>query len=540
MYSFATHPRTTIVKGLITTCIFTLSSSLSSITSADDLSEAAATQIESGSLTGVTTDGLAIFKGIPFAAPPVGDLRWRAPEPAASWEGVRDANHFAPACMQLDNPMIDVSKVGVSEDCLYLNVWTPAENKEDKLPVVVWIHGGGFSFGASSQALFDGSHLAREGVVFVSLTYRLGPLGFLAHPDLSAESSQGTSGNYAILDQIAGLQWVNRNIAAFGGDPERVTIMGESAGAFSVSILAASPLAKGLFHQVIAESGASFEIASDDAHDDQNLMTLAAAETLGKEWANKQGLSTTAQMRAMDAEALLKSFKRQSLFVLDSGWPTLDGYVIADNAIDLYTAGKQNDTPILVGWNEDEGSLFVQKRSLEEHNAYVKQHFGDHLEQIFAAYPADNEKQALEASQDIFRDKSFGWPVWKWAELQSRHGEGTTYLYHFNQFPPAAPGKPSYGAAHALDMFYVFKNLMPIMNWTGADRAISAAMSSYWINFIKTGNPNGASLPRWQAWNNEKPAAMYFENGVASMRPGIPNEAQIRTIDDFVESRRAK
>jgi para-nitrobenzyl esterase len=329
-----------------------------------------------GLLQGTFKDGLTVYKGIPFAAPPVGDLRWRAPQPAEKWEGIKPADKFAPAAMQGGNP-----PSGKSEDCLYLNIWTPAKTEKDKIPVLVWIYGGGFSFGSTSDPVHHGEHLARKGVVLVSIAYRVGQLGFLAHPELSAENPNRVSGNYGLLDMIAGLQWIQKNIATFGGDPDKVTIFGESAGGIAVSMLCASPLAKGLFHGAISQSGGSFGPTRPTTFPGENMKTLRQAEEAGLSFAQKTGVSSIADLRNIAAEKLPSGMGM-------GGAPIVDGYVIPDNQYKLYEAGKYNDVPVLIGYNSDEGASFSREKTPEEYIAGVKARYGKFADELIKAYPA--------------------------------------------------------------------------------------------------------------------------------------------------------
>ncbi len=307
-------------------------------------------KVEGGSVQGTNEDGLTVYRGIPFAAPPVGELRWRAPQPVVPWEGIRETVKFAPGPIQGGNP-----PSGKSEDCLYLNVWTPAKSAKDRIPVLVWIYGGGFSAGATSERNYSGEHLAKKGVVFVSIAYRVGQLGFLAHPELSAENPNHVSGNYGLLDQIAGLQWVKKNIAAFGGDPKKVTIFGESAGGISVSMLCASPLAKGLFNGAISESGGSFGPPRPTTSPGENMKLLADAERSGVAYAQSAGVSSIAELRKLSPDKLPAGRG------MGMTWPIVDGWVIPDDQYKLYSAGKYNDTPIMVGYNSDEGASFSRR-----------------------------------------------------------------------------------------------------------------------------------------------------------------------------------
>src|SRR5579872_1003723 len=321
---------------------------------------------QSGLVQGATENGITVYRGIPFAAPPLGNLRWRAPQPPVPWKGVRQADKFAPACMQnqILYPALGLDAVTTNEDCLYLNVWTPAKSASDHLAVMVWIYGGGFTIGSTTLAQYDGANLAKKGVVLVSVAYRLGALGFLATPELSAEN-HGHSGNWGILDQIAGLRWVKRNIAAFGGDPNRVTIFGESAGGIAVSMLAASPLAKGLFQGAISESGGSFAPARLDAEGGENVPPLSVAERNGKTFLAKIHANSIADARRMPADEIQKASGQG----VAGWWPNFDGYVLLGDQYKLYEEGRYNDTPILIGTNSDEGALFVAKTTAD---AYLK------------------------------------------------------------------------------------------------------------------------------------------------------------------------
>ncbi|WP_052074607.1 carboxylesterase/lipase family protein [Shewanella mangrovi] len=488
-----------------------------------------------GQIAGTRQDQLAIFKGIPYAAPPVGERRWRAPQPAEAWQGIKAAVEFAPACPQLSSAFTDVPGQARNEDCLYLNIWSPASDDNKDLPVIVWIHGGGYSFGSTAQPIFNGENLAKKGVVFVSIAYRLGPLGFFAHPELSAENAHGVSGNYGLQDQVAALKWVQQNIHHFGGSADNVTIMGESAGAISVSLLAASPLAHGLFHKAIAESGASFANAVANGNIAQSVKPLATAEAMGQQFSQSAGLSL-AELRALPAEELLEKVPRQSELVLESSWPVFDGYVIADDPITLYENGQQNDTPILIGTNAAEGSLFFQQTTLAQFQQLLKAQFGADSDIGFKAYPASNDAEALTAQQNLFRDLAFAWHSWTWAKLQSKTGTGAVYSYYFNHTPPAFPNMPSFGPTHAAEMSYVFDLLTPPRAWTAADQQLADTMSSYWVNFAKTGNPNSAGLPEWPAWDNAAPQVLHFtpEPTVGA----VANLEQLEAIDLFFQHAR--
>ncbi|MCG6925922.1 MAG: carboxylesterase family protein, partial [Acidobacteria bacterium] len=373
------------------------------------LAQPAPVMTELGLVQGAAEGDLTVYRGIPFAAPPVGDLRWRPPQPAEKWEDVRQTTAFAPDPYQGDGTG------NVSEDCLYLNVWTPAKSADERVPVLVWIYGGGFSFGSTSTPVHDGQHLARQGVVLVSLNYRVGPLGFLAHPELSAESPHHVSGNYGLLDQLAGLAWVQRNIAAFGGDPDQVTIFGESAGGIAVSMLCASPLARGLFQGAISQSGGSFGPTRPTTYPGENMRGLAAAEAAGVTFAEKAGAASIAELRQVEPGKLPAGFGS------GAAWPIVDGWVIPGDQYELYAAGRYNDVPILVGYNSDEGLSFSREKTPEDHIANVKKRYGPFADDLLAAYPVGDEG-VPKTARDLMRDAAFGWHTWTWARLQARTG----------------------------------------------------------------------------------------------------------------------
>jgi len=390
-------------------------------------------KIEGGSLQGTTEDGLRVYRGIPYAAPPVGDLRWRAPQPPPKWKGVRAADQFGRPCMQTNAAIANLP--APSEDCLYLNVWTPAKGASDKLPVLVWIHGGGFIAGEPAEKLYHGGWLAKKDVVFVSVAYRLGVFGFLAHPELSAESPHHVSGNYGILDMLVGLQWVQKNISAFGGDPAKVTIQGESAGAAAVSILCASPLAKGLFRGAIAESGGTFGPVRADASFGESL-PLASAEKKTVEWLSSVGISTVAELRKIPAEKLQTMIPRQL------GWarPNTDGWVIPGDQYKLYQSDQYNDVPVLTGYNSDEGALFGSPESQEDYIQNVRERYQQFANKILAAYPGGNTPTQKWTERNLLRDSAFGWNAWTWARLQTKTGSSKVFLYYFNEAAELPPG----------------------------------------------------------------------------------------------------
>jgi para-nitrobenzyl esterase len=482
-------------------------------------------RVEGGLLQGTAEDTLTVYKGVPFAAPPVGDLRWRAPQPAAKWEGARAADKFAPGCMQ---SMGGPPPSGLNEDCLYLNVWSPAKTANDRIPVLVWIYGGGFNGGATSIPVYSGEKLARRGVVLVSIAYRVGVFGFYAHPELSAESSRHVSGNYGLLDMIAGLQWIQRNIAAFGGDPKRVTIFGESAGGIAVSMLSASPLAKGLFHGAISQSGGSFGPSSKAPVPGENMRVLADAETSGVEFAKTAGAASLHEMRALPPEKIMEAARRQR----GMAWPIVDGWVIPDDQHRLYEARRFNDTPILVGYNSDEGASFSPPRTPDDYAAGVRKRYGPFAEDLLRAYPTGQDR-VPKTARDLARDSAFGWQTWVWARLQSKLGKGKAYYYYFDQHPETAEGSP-----HGAEIPYVFEHLYDLRRpATEKDQHISEAMATYWTNFAKQGHPNSQGMPAWPAFTDKSPVVMYF-NSTAHTGP-VPSEDSMKVLDRYFSWRRS-
>ncbi len=489
-------------------------------------------KVEAGLVQGVAQDDLTVYKGVPFAAPPVGDLRWRPPQPAAKWDGVRSADKYAPGCIQ---QMGGPPPSGASEDCLYLNIWTPAKAAKDRIPVLVWIYGGGFNAGATSIPVHDGANLAKRGVVLVTLAYRVGTLGFFAHPELSAESPHRVSGNYGLLDMIAGLQWIQRNISAFGGNPKRVTIFGESAGGIAVSMLCASPLAKGLFHGAISQSGGSFGPFSKTPSPGENMRVLADAEASGVEFAKSGGAESVRELRALSADRILQIARKQR----GMAWPIVDGWVIPDDQYRLYEAGRFNDTPILVGYNSDEGLSFSPGRTPDEYIANVRKRYGPFADRLLKAYPAGSDS-VPKTARDLARDSAFGWHTWSWARLESEHGKSKVFYYYFDQHPQYAADSPQagHGSPHGVDVPYVFGNLdgsrRPI---TPEDQRTSDAMADYWTNFAKRLDPNGSGVPAWPAFSDKNPVVMYF-GGAAHTGP-VPSGESLRVLDSYFAWRRS-
>ena len=500
-------------------------------------------RVEQGLLTGTSgsSPDMRVYRGIPFAAPPVGDLRWKAPQPAAKWQGLRQAAEFSNACWQTQYPaaaaIYQAKLPPLSEDCLYLNIWTTAKSAKDRLPVMVWIHGGGFTRGYGGSRAYDGEALARKGAVIVTINYRLGIFGFFAHPALSAESGHHASGNYALLDQIAALQWVQKNIAAFGGDPARVTIFGESAGSWAVNVLMASPLAKGLFQRAIGESGGSFspmktlaEAESEGAALAVSLtLTLAAgAKAEARDKSSAQSILKT--LRAEPAEELLKASEAETVR------PMVDGWVLPQDIATIFAQGKQNDVPLIVGYNADEGTtLAPQAANLKAtmFTAGVYQRYGSQADAMLKIYPAASDEQAVSSFYSAYRDQVFGWEMRTWARTATKTGHEPAYLYYFSRRPPG-PQSDRLRAFHAAEIAYVFGTFVWPFPWEDADKKLSDAMTSYWVNFAASGNPNGGSLVKWPAYNAKDDQALEFGDQIA-VRSEV-NKAGLDFFDGYYQS----
>ncbi len=473
-------------------------------------------QIDTGLVRGLIvgdSDDVQLYRGIPYAAPPVGELRWRPPQPAQHWQGVRESFAFGAAAPQhpvgLATMFPGLSlQAKTSEDCLYLNVWAPARRSAEPLPVMVWIHGGGYIFGADSQGLYDGANLARRGVVVVGMNYRLGPLGFLSHPQLSAESPQGSSGNYGILDQIEALKWVRRNAGAFGGDPTRVTIFGESAGGNSVYTLLMSPLAKGLFQRAISQSGATLAFA----HTKQSHFGYRPAETAGLEFAKKcgaaEGSGQLAALRAMSADDLMKATAgfdapRSLEFRSDRlrFGPVVDGWVIPDDPMTLFEKGQINGVPLIVGANANEGSLFTMSSPLpkgaDEYRDLLEKSFGKPAAATVAQlYPPSNLRRSVA---DLMGDYLFVAPC-RYVARTMQQAKNPVYLYHFAHPTPGPMGK-LLGAHHGAEIAYAFDNLQLAPQRSSVDNHLRDVLAGYWVQFAATGNPNKSGLPEWPAFD---------------------------------------
>lgn len=486
---------------------------------------------ESGTISGLSTNGVSVYKGIPFAAPPVGDLRWRAPAPVTPWTGTRKADAFAPACMQVGVSMPGETAPTVSEDCLYLNVWAPAGIAHEHLPVIVWIYGGGYINGSASMPLYWGDRLAQKGVIVVTIAYRLGPLGFLALPELTRESLHHSSGNYGLMDQIAALEWIHRNIAAFGGDPKRVTIAGQSSGSISVSILMASPLAKGLFQRAIGESGGLFEPLQLGPK-----FLLVNAERDGNKYAASLGAASLKDLRRLPA----------TLLTGNAGGivhPVIEPYVLPLSPYETFASGQQNDVPLLVGSNADEARAIVDVTHDTAHtfDSDVERSVGQLPPALLAAYPHATDEEARQAQLGLERDLRFGWDMWAWARLQARTGKSPVFYYMFRQQPPfpAASVYAGWGASHFAELWYVFDHLdQSPWNWTVADRKLAEEMSSYWVNLARSGDPNGMALPPWPAFTSAESKVQYLGDPVTV--GGVANIQGLEVFDSVYTAVRGK
>ena len=490
-------------------------------------------KIDSGIIEGTTQSHVHIFKGIPYAAPPVGELRWKAPQPVAPWTGVRPATQFGPRCMQgrIYTDMVFRDN-GPSEDCLYLNVWTPADSPEANLPVMVWIYGGGFQAGSSSEPRQDGENLAKKGVVVVSMNYRLGIFGFLAYPGLE-EDGHDASGNYGLLDQIAALRWVQRNIHAFGGDPHNVTIFGESAGSFSVSALVASPLAKGLFERAIGESGAMFAVPG------RPEQTLEQARANGEKFAASIGAKSLADLRAIPAQQLLDDVlkSRRNLFRF---WPNIDGYFLPQSTEEIYRAGNENHVALLAGWNTNEGGIGGGHPPATAQSWTARAHamFPENAAEFLKLFPAKDDEQARQSADAFAADSFIALGTWEWIQAHQATGGAPVYRYHFEQAPPMPAGQPTRGAYHSSEIEYVFETLASKpYPWRPEDWKLSDMISSYWTNFAKTGNPNGEHLPQWPQYTvQDGDPVMHLKAGDVHASPA-DDQAQMEFLENHAPVR---
>ena len=492
-------------------------------------------ETQNGTVEGIENSGIRIFRGIPFAQPPVGELRWKAPQPPLDWEGVLKADKFGAMAMQ--NKIfgdMGFRATGMSEDCLYLNVWAPEGAEPGSLPVLVYFYGGGFQAGDGSEDRYNGESMAHRGIVSVTVNYRLNIFGFLAHPLLTAESEHSASGNYGLLDQNAALKWVAANIEAFGGDPERVTIAGESAGSMSVSAQMASPLSKDLINQAIGESGSFWSSFGTMPH--------AQAEQIGTAFFEGLGATTLENMRAIPAEELLAALMKPG-----APWfsPTVDGYFFPESPIKVFKEGKQADIPLLAGWNNQEMDarflLGPQELTVTNYEAVVKQRFPEYADEILKAYQAASDVDVETVARDLAADTWIAFSTWKWLDAHADTTEQPVYRYYYCRARPAMrpefgnaqsglaggivdgddktpPAPPAKGAVHSAEIEYCMGNLErnKVFDWTPDDYRVSATMQAYFANFIKTGNPNYYTLPEWPQMRADSTVDQFMQIDVQS------------------------
>ena len=481
-------------------------------------------QLDAGKIAGVadTTTGVTSYKGIPYAAPPLGDLRWKAPQAVTHWQGVRRADHFGPVCMQDDLKAGSFYQVEFyqkpetkSEDCLYLNVWTAAKSASERRPVMFWIHGGGFVEGSGSLPSFDGASLAKKGVVVVTINYRLGVFGFLAHPELTKESIDHSSGNYGLLDQRAALEWVNRNITRFGGDPNNITIFGQSAGAMSVVALVASPLDKRLFAKAIMQSGGFIPMAP-----------LSQGEEVGASFVTAAGAHSIKDLRARSADQLMENVRSASKLTtgISRFGPIVDGYFLPADVFSIFARNQENAVQFMAGSTADEGTtLLPPSITVAEYKSSLERRFGAKASEVLKLYPASSDAQAWRSQVDNVRDTMAAGAL-TLAEVREKEG-AKTYLYYFDR---SLPGRESdhYGAFHSSELVYVFDNLSAVDRpWTEVDRKLADAMSTYWTNFAKSGDPNSSGMPQWPVWSTS--TKLSLELGTTIRPAAIPDRARL-------------
>jgi para-nitrobenzyl esterase len=464
-----------------------------------------------GLIQGTAHDAISIFKGIPFAAPPTGNLRWKAPEPASNWKGIRQCSTFSASPFQpTPVPFLCWSEefiappVPLSEDCLYLNVWTGAKNNKEKRPVFVWIYGGGFSSGSAACAIYDGEEMAKKGIVFVSINYRVGPFGFMAHPELSKEQNNA-SGNYGILDQLAALQWVQKNITAFGGDPGRVTVAGQSAGSMSVNALLASPLAKGLFQQAILQSGSFLgNFLPPLLHD---------AEANGIALQKKTGAADINELRNKPADEILKAAQSAGRMGL-----TLDNYVLPTNILNNVKTNNYNNVPLMMGWVTGDAMLFGKPTiTAEKFIQQANEKYGADASEYLTVFTAANNEEAQQSQAKITLMNFAAYP----AHLLGSYNSKPVFIYESSYVPADKPDFPNYGAFHTSEVPFALHTLHVWKRpWQKNDYDVQKLMNAYWVSFIKTGNPNAKGLPAWHAYDKTGQSILEISTNTA-MHPAL-------------------
>ena len=490
--------------------------------------QASAVQISTpvGQLEGmVENKNVVAFKGIPYAKPPVGERRWKAPEPNGKWQGILAAKAFGPRAMQTNifGDMVFRSN-GTSEDCLYLNVWKPVNTGKKLLPVLVYYYGGGFVAGDGSEPRYDGASMAEQGIVAVTVNYRLGVFGLLAHPELSKESSKGSSGNYGLMDQALALQWVYDNIAAFGGDPKKITIAGESAGSISVSALMASPFSKNLIAGAIGESGSILGALS--------ALPQSQVEKSGDRFLKMTNANSIAALRAMPADSILGYASKFGLFNFNM---SIDGNFFPKDPELIFSMGEQANVPLLAGWNSEESNyrsiMGNDKLTVENFKKNVTKRFAKQAEALLKVYNPTNEVEVKQAATDLGGDMFISYSTWKWLEHQKQAGQ-PVYRYYYEQ-----PRPGDEGASHSAEIEYAMGNLdgNKVFQWTAEDRKVSKTMQSYFVNFISTGNPNGKGLPKWEKLHKEK-TAVVMHIGSNTRQETSKHEDRYQTMNSFTTS----
>lgn len=465
-----------------------LTSILISLSSLNLSAQLSVIQTPKGSISGYMSGDISVFKGIPFAAPPVGELRWKAPQSAKDWKGILKCEKFSASPIQ-NKPVpfmmwtreFITPPGNLSEDCLYLNIWTPAKSDKEKLPVFVWIYGGGFSSGSAACDVYDGEEMAKRGIVFVSFNYRVGVLGFLAHPELSLESENKVSGNYGLMDQIAALTWVKQNINLFGGDPEKITIGGQSAGSMSVGAMVASPLAKGLFHGAIAQSGGILS---------RFVSIMGDAEKAGNDYMSKLKATSIAELRKKTPEELLAAGQSFGMVA--------DGYVLPDNVFEAFSKGQFNDVDMMSGWVTGDGSLMgSQEMTPEKYRSEAIKNYGDKAEEFLKLFPGSTNEEVASSLKKAGLMRFAAMPAYLWAGFN----KNKAFLYEFTHIPADKPGFPNYGAFHTSEVPFALHTLhLWDRPWREVDFKVENEMNSYWVNFIREGNPNGKDLPEWKPY----------------------------------------
>ncbi|HEY8928867.1 MAG TPA: carboxylesterase family protein [Mucilaginibacter sp.] len=484
-------------------------------------------KVEGGAITGLPSQAgdVVSFKGIPFAAPPVGNLRWKAPQPVIPWNGVKNCADFGPSPMQ-NKPVpfgvytkeFLIPEKPISEDCLYLNVWAKNSGAAKK-PVFVWIYGGGFGSGGAGVPIYDGEAMARKGIIFVSINYRVGIFGFLAHPELTKESPGKASGNYGLMDQIAALKWVKHNIAKFGGDPNNVTIGGQSAGSMSVNCLVASPLAKELFNKAIAESGSL-------------MLTKGGFNAGNLTDAEQQGVRIAASLHAASLEDLRKIPAVDLLKAPAQYAPIVDRYVLPEPVSKIIAEGKGNKVSLLIGWNADEGFV-MRNETKEQFQKEAKDKYGKDADEFLHFFPSNTEAEVAQSQLKLSRDMIFAVSGYKWAGMHAAAGKAPVYVYYFQHKLPATPDFEKYGAFHTGEVTYALDNLKFLNRpWKAADQPLADQISGYWANFIKTGNPNGGNLPVWPKYSRSQNKVMVF--GETSMPRTLPDKEELQFMTEHL------